>query len=159
MSLLHDHSCECTKSELDLFGLPPTQTSIEKGQWVEFHPIANISDGGPIEFFIPGAGEEYNDLSQTQLYVKAKVVNGDGSDLADDAQVGPVNLFLQSLFSQIDVTMNERMISPSTPTYPYRAVMENLLNYGGERQSIRAHRVHVFQGYGGKNGCGESPCQ
>ena len=129
MALLHDHSDECTKSELDLFTLPPTQTSIEKGQWVEHHPISNISDGGPIEFFVPGSGEEYIDPSQTQLYVKAKVIRGDGADLEDDDEVGPCNLFLQSLFSQVDVTLNERLISASTPTYPYRAMIETLLSY------------------------------
>ncbi|GFX60947.1 uncharacterized protein F54H12.2 [Trichonephila clavipes] len=45
---------------------------IEKGQWIQFHPIANVTDGGPIEFLISGSDEDYLDLSQTQLYVKAK---------------------------------------------------------------------------------------
>ena len=130
MALIHDHSHECTKSELDLFTLPHTQTSIEKGQWVEYHPISNISDGGPIEFFVPGSGEEYIDPSGTQLYVKAKVLNADGTDIAEDAEVGPVNLLLHSLFGQVDVTLNERLISSSTPTYPYRAMIETLLSYG-----------------------------
>ena len=94
MALLHTNSCECTKSELDLFSLPPTQTSIDKGQWVEYHPISTISNGGPIEFFIPGSSEEYMDLNQTQLYIKAKITKSDGSNLADDDQVGPMNLFL-----------------------------------------------------------------
>ena len=29
MAFIHEGSCECTKSELDLFSVPPTQTSIE----------------------------------------------------------------------------------------------------------------------------------
>jgi hypothetical protein len=33
MALVHQNSCECTKSELDLFGVPPTQTSVEHGYW------------------------------------------------------------------------------------------------------------------------------
>ena len=32
MALVHPNSCECTKSELDLLGVPPTQTSVE--QWL-----------------------------------------------------------------------------------------------------------------------------
>ncbi|PIK55304.1 hypothetical protein BSL78_07776 [Apostichopus japonicus] len=132
MALLHEHSCECTKSELDLFLVPPTQTSIEKGQWVEYHPIANLTDNGPIEFYVSGSSEEYIDLAQTQLYVKAKITLSDGNDLPEEAKVGPVNLFLQSLFSQIDVSLNERLITPSTPTYPYRALLETLLSYGSE---------------------------
>lgn len=120
------------KSELDLFILPPTQTSIEKGQWIEFHPLANIRDGGPLEFNISGSGEEYMDLSMTRLYVKVKIVKNDGSYLPEDEPVGPINLFLHSLFSQVDISLNERIISSSSNTYPYRAYIETLLNYGEE---------------------------
>ncbi|XP_035212161.1 uncharacterized protein F54H12.2-like [Stegodyphus dumicola] len=89
----------------------------------------NVSDGGPIEFHISG-GEDYLDLSETHLYVKAKILNSDGSHLQKDAKVGPVNLFLHSLFSQIDVKLNERLITSSDNTYPYRALIETLLNHG-----------------------------
>ena len=47
MAFLHHESQECTKSELDLFTIPATQTSISKGQWIEYHPISNITDSGP----------------------------------------------------------------------------------------------------------------
>jgi hypothetical protein len=33
MALVHPSSCECTKSELDLFEVPPTQTSVAYGYW------------------------------------------------------------------------------------------------------------------------------
>lgn len=132
MAFVHRDSCECLKTELDLFSVPPTQTSIEHGQWVEYHPVAQFSDGGPIEFHIAGSGSEYLDLSETQIYVKVKVTHQDGTTLVADDQVGPVNLFLQSLFSQVDVSLNDRVITPSTPTYPYRAMIESLLQYGSD---------------------------
>ena len=31
MNFVHDESEECTKAELDLFSVPPTQVSLEKG--------------------------------------------------------------------------------------------------------------------------------
>ena len=49
--------------------------------------------------------------------------------------MGPVKLSLHSLFSQVDVSLNERLISPSTNTYPYRAMIETLLNYGEDAKS------------------------
>ncbi|GFW79463.1 uncharacterized protein F54H12.2 [Trichonephila clavipes] len=111
MAFLLKDSLECAKSELNLFALPPTQTVIERGQWVQFHPIANVSDGGPIEFVISGSGEEYLDLSQTQLYVRAKILRNDGRLITEENKVGPVNLFLHSLFSQVDISLNERELS------------------------------------------------
>ena len=51
MALLHNMSDECIKSELDLFSLPMTQTSIEKSTYIEIPPLSALTDGGPIEFF------------------------------------------------------------------------------------------------------------
>ena len=55
------------------------------------------------------------------MYVKAKITAQDGSNIADDAEVGPVNNFLHSLFSHIDISLNGTLVTSSTNTYPYRA--------------------------------------
>ena len=139
--LVHPPSCVCGKSELELFSVPPTQTAIDSSQWVEYRPITTLSDSSPIEFVITGSGEEYVDLSESYLQVTAKILKQDGGDLVqtrgtdgtvsgDDAEVGPVNLWLHSLFSQVDVSLNERLVTPSMNTYPYRAYLETLLSYG-----------------------------
>ena len=130
MAFVHPQSCECMKSELDIFTVPPTQTSIESGNWVEYNPIASIADGSPIEFTVSGSGQDYLDAANTQLYVKAKITQADGTDIAGDAQVGPVNLFLHSLFSDVDISLNETPVTSSNNTYAYRAYIENLLSYG-----------------------------
>ena len=128
MAFVHHESQECTRSELHLFTIPGTQTSITKGQWIEYHPLSNTTDSGPIEFDV--SGEEYLDLARTLLFLKAKITKANGTALDLNEQVGPVNLFLHALFSQVDVSLNERLISPSTNTYPYRAMIETLLNFG-----------------------------
>ena len=130
MALLDEKSCICVKSELDLFTVPPTQTSIDHGCMVDYHPIAATLDAGPIEFNIPGTGDDYLDLANTYLHLIVKVKKGDGTDLVDANKVGPSNLLLHTLFSQVDVTLNDKLISSSSNTYPYRAYLETLLNYG-----------------------------
>ncbi|GFW15664.1 uncharacterized protein TNCV_3581621 [Trichonephila clavipes] len=126
------HSPECVKSELELFNLPGTQTVIQDGQWKQFHPLSNVFDNAPVEFHISGSAEDYIDLSQTQLYVKAKIVKVDNTPFTKDDTIGPVNLFLyiHSLFSQVDVSLNDRVVSNSSNTYPYRSYIETLLNHG-----------------------------
>ena len=42
------------------------------------------TDGSPIEFDISGTGEDYIDFANTMLYVKAKVTQNNGDDLAAD---------------------------------------------------------------------------
>ena len=150
MAFLLQDSPECAKSELELFTLPPTQTVIEKGQWVEFHPLANVTDGGPVEFNISGSGEDYLDLSQTQLYVKAKILKNDGTSIDEKSKVGPVNLLLHSMFSQVDISLNERLVSSSNNTYPYRAMIETLLNHGYDEKTSQLSSELFFKDIAGR---------
>ena len=125
-------SCECSKSELELFTVPPTNISMEKGIYVEGMPISTLTHGSPIEFNI-SSSEEYIDVGRTLLYIKAKITkNSQGEALEADSKVGPINLWLHSLFSQIDVKLNGKLITPSVNTYPYRAYLETLLSYGSD---------------------------
>jgi len=130
MAFVHEQSCECTKSELDLFSVPPTQSSMEQGTWIEYHPLTTVAGGSPIEFDVGASGEDYIDFANAMLYVKAKITRADGTNLAVDSPIGPSNLFLHSLFSQVDFSLNGTLITASTKTYPYRAMMETLLSYG-----------------------------
>ena len=150
MAFVHDQSCECTKTELDLFSVPPTQTSIESGTWVEYQPISTIADGTPIEFEIPGNGEDYMDLENTYLYVQAKVVQANGNDLAADTRVAPTNLFLHSLFSQVDISLNGTQVTSSTNTYPYRAMIESLLSYGHDTKESQLTSELFYKDEAGK---------
>ncbi|GBN39472.1 hypothetical protein AVEN_51774-1, partial [Araneus ventricosus] len=61
---------------------------------------------------------------------KAKITKSDGAPLPNNEPVAPVNLYLHSLFSQVDVSLNDRIISSASNTYPYRAYLETLFNYG-----------------------------
>ena len=137
MALIHPQSCACVKSELDLFSVPPTQSSVDHGQWVEYHPVAALGNGMSVEFAISGSGDDYMDLANTYLQVQAKIVNADGSNLSRDAEVAPVNLWLHSLFSQVDMSLNEKLVTPSSNTYPYRAYLETLLSYGTEAKNTQ----------------------
>lgn len=129
MSFVHPHSTPCLKSELDLFTVPSTQVAVEKGQWIDHQPISIISSSSPIEFQIVGT-ENYLDLAKTMMFLKVKITKADGTDLGDDEKTAPVNLFLQSLFKQVDVYLNGILITQSTGTYSYKSIMETLLNYG-----------------------------
>jgi len=115
-------------SELDLFSVPPTQTSVENDTWVEYHPLTTVGDGSPIEFDISGTGEDYIDLGNTMLYVQAKITKQDGTHLDANDPIGPVNLLLHSLFSQVDGTQ----VTTLTNTYPYR-----LQSHAGDATQLR----------------------
>lgn len=131
MAFLHPHSGEALRSELDLWTVPPTQTALEEAQWQHYKPVTSISQSNSIEFCVPGAGTDYIDPAHTLLYIKVKIVKQDGTDIAatDENDAGPINYLLNSMWSQCDVSLNQKLISQSALTYPARAYMESLLAY------------------------------
>ena len=144
MKLLHEQSSQCLRSELDLFSLPPTQTAVDGSQWVEHSPVSTITSSSPIEFIVSGSGEDYMDLNNTLLEVKACIKTTNDSPVDAAVAVAPINNTLHSLFSQIDVSLNDVNVSSATTTYPYRAYIETHLNYGTDAKKSRLQAAMYF---------------
>ena len=153
MAFVHDQSCECAKSELDMFSESPTQTRIEYGNYVEYHQLSSIIDSGPIEFDVSSSGQNYLDFSNTQLQVKVKLTRGNGADITDADHVDAVILFLHSLFQQMDVSQNDVQVSQSSETYAYRAYFESLLD---PKRKTRNLLLQFLQGHRRQHGSPKS---
>ena len=132
MSYVHPFSKRCDKSEVDLFRVPPTQQSLERGRWIDYAPISSVQNpDNAITFLIAGTNE-YVDLSKTILTVTGNIMKKDGTTKLDgggQSNVAPVNNFLHSLFRQVDVYLNGKQVTPAMGTYAYRSYIETLLNY------------------------------
>src|SRR5213083_2777137 len=152
MVFIQQGSYACTSPQLDLFTTPMTQTSIESGSWAEFNPTSALSDSMPIEFDISGAGTSYIDLAHTQLIVRAQLVKASGAAIDNTTHVAPCNLFLHSLFSEIDVKLNGTLITSSNNTYPYRAYIETLLSYGRDAKNSQLTSALYYKDVGGDVG-------
>jgi hypothetical protein len=117
--------------QLDLFSTPPTNTSVDRIHYQDYRPISQLTSGSPIDFLINNSGSEYTDLSRSRLYIKGRIVKGDRTLLTKPGEGAvPVNNFLDSIWSQVDVTLSDKLISVSTSTYPYKAYFKNLLSFG-----------------------------
>jgi hypothetical protein len=99
---------------------------------------------------VNATGEEYLDLANSLLHVRAKIVKANGEDLEAANTVGPVNNFLHSLFSQVDVSLNGTLITSSTNTYAYRAYIETLLSYGSDAKSSQLMSALFYKDEAGK---------
>jgi hypothetical protein len=149
MALLDSHSCECVKSELDLFSVPPTQTSVEQTQYKEYYPISLTTSNAPIEFHVSSSDEEYLDLNQSYLHMTVSIRDADGTVLAPPARdtdeeppknhVFPVNYFASTQFKNVEVMLSGTQVSPSDVQYAYRAFLETTLSYGdGKREQLQS---------------------
>ena len=141
---------ECVNSGLDIFKSLGLQTSVESGEWSEYRPVAALDGTGPLEYSIPPSGLYY-DLSNCYLRVKVRVTrpNGDALAGADDQNLVPSNLFLHSLFSEVDVFLNSVQISSPSGCYPYVAYLQTLLTYSPEVKETQLAAAGYYKDVGG----------
>lgn len=122
MKRAHDYT------ELDLFSECGENQVTEKVLWDEF-PCSDVLTNDPTElnFTLRAAGDRSMiDLSRSQLYVKAKITNKDGSALSDNKTVGPVNNFLHSMFEDCATFLDDVEVTNANKLYPYNSYFLDL---------------------------------
>ena len=133
--MIHEHSAECSLSPLEWFCIPPTQTAVEKTYGVDYQPLTSIRDGAPIEFYIPASTEEYLDLKNTRLHVTCRILKRTGAECAATDIVTPVNDLFNSLWSNVELFLNDRLISHSNNTHGYTSMVSHLIHDSEESLS------------------------
>jgi len=133
MDTIHELSHAVALPDFDIFGIPGTQTTVERGITTEYRPIASLDGSSTIEFQVPTSADEYVRLEDTQLYLRVKVTATSSSPVASVEKplkkVSPVNYLLHSMIKQVDLMIGDKLVTASPQTYAYRAYLEALLGY------------------------------
>ena len=124
-------SHEIMLSEMDLFKKIQFQGSIESSQIVQFRPISTITDASTIEFDIPIASDEYLDLQNIFICIKGRIVKQDNTNYfaIDDNRYSLINYAVNSIFDQLAIYLNGTLVSQSSKTHHYMAIIQALLEY------------------------------
>lgn len=118
---------------LALFASTPTNTGVQSQEEFIYRPISQLSSASScVEFNIPPTSK-YLDLTKTRLNVHLRICRQDGSPLQDEDQVALVNLSLQSLFGQADVSLNQVPVNKvAAPLQAYKSYVDVLLGNGDD---------------------------
>lgn len=133
--------------DVALFSQPPYNTAEDKISWTQYKPsYANFGQEGynSIHFNIAGNSTQYIDLSRTKLYLKLRVVKVDGEDWPADPKTEfgiPIDMILHSMWSSVDVTLNNIQVSGAGGNYMYKAAIECLLNYGRDTKEFQMRSI------------------
>ena len=121
---------ELASSGLALFDQPIIDSSLLQGKFITIYPSSILLDNGPYDFIIPSDGQDFTDLPFTRLEGCIEILNTAGATLTDTDINAYVNLLPQSLFKQIEVSVNNTQIADlSTPTYAYKSYIETVLTF------------------------------
>ena len=111
---------------------------------MEHSPRSTITSSSAIEYIVSGSGEDYMDLNNTLLEVKACIKTTNDSPVDVAVAGAPVNNILHNLLGQIDVFLNDVNVSSATTTYPYREYIETHMNYGTDAKTSRLQAAKYF---------------
>src|SRR5882724_4023492 len=111
MATIHPMSVSTPLPDLELFGIPPTQASIERDFLVEYKPLNPLSTHSTkrIEYEIRTSEDEYLRLDEIELNLLIRCIlykyeNGLSIDITDEwSEVSPVNNLLHSMIKTIQV--------------------------------------------------------
>jgi len=112
-------------SEFHIFARKPVQTAVLETIETVYKPIAPV-DQSDLEFLIPGDIDTYID-PDIKLYIRGKLISGDGKDYDATDFTAVTNNFLHSLFSECYIALNGTAITQSGELYHYRSYLKTLL--------------------------------
>ncbi len=102
------------------------ETGVEKRYCVNYRRVSQlVDDYSPIKFSFSGAIDMI-DLRNTELHVRAKIVDKEGGDVAEDQCVAPFNLILHSLFEKVDIVIQGKQMTHAMGGYPYAAYLKTI---------------------------------
>ena len=123
-------SASSVNSELDLFGMEPTQTQIVEGIW-EMYEATDFSErSSQLKFIITEDDRHFVDLSECSIELECKVVKNNGNNLdaaAGNVLVWPEDNFAHTLFSKATLAINSQTVE-FQDRYAEKAYIENLVN-------------------------------
>jgi hypothetical protein len=125
-----------------LFDPAPLDGCIEKQSFVDYRPVAAISEHSPIEFFIPASDSEYVDLRATSLSMTVQLADvGKATGfVTTEMLIGPANLLIASAFQDAQLWLNGSLVEGGSFLYPYKAYLCTLLEHGSNthKQVLRS---------------------
>ena len=177
MPLIDSDSDKCNASELDLFSILPTDVSFPDSQiWHIENPVTSISSGGVIDFAINSNPEVYLDLRSSFIVIEFSINDSSGAEiiktspeprtdeLNDAAQLAaaktinkakiafPEQYIIGSIFKNVEVWINDTLVSSADNLYPYRAYIETLLSYNKHVKNEQLRMSGYFNDTGGNAG-------
>ena len=138
---------ETASSQFNLFEKVELETGVKKIHTQTFRPISSTNSQGPFIFEIPADPEKFTDAESIHLQGRMRIRAKTGnvlSDLAAGAKVSTVNNIFNSLWSSINIQLNDTEITDaSSRWYAFKSYFENHLSYSTPTKE----NVLAFKGY------------
>ena len=142
-------SKEILKSELNLFLKSYYQNSEQDCFFTPFHPISAITTTNNLEFYIPANSEYFIDPENIFLWIECQLVKQDDSNYgaSQNNRFSMINYSLNTMWNQIEISLNNTIITQSSNTFPYTSYINMLTKYDNKSKHtfLRSAGMYKFK--------------
>lgn len=127
---VYEGSSLATRSELDIFSVPPTDVStLYSSDFIQHFPLHSVKDNfNQVEFVLTTSTSGYMDLRNSFLLVTCKVVQANGAKTLGTQEVAPANLFAHAMWSNAECWINGVLVYDANNNYATAAYIQRLLS-------------------------------
>lgn len=144
MALIHPLSAAAAPSCLEIFGLPDTQTAVLKSYTLDVRPIST-QEGAPPEFSVRTESGEYMKTKDMKLSGRFRILHLDGTKLAASEMAVLSNLYMHTMWKQVDIKYGNQILSHPQQLYPYKCAYKVLLKRGSESKKTQLASEGYFK--------------
>lgn len=114
----------------------PRDERFSNVQYVQFNSSVSLDSSNKIEFMLPDTDPPVvYDISDILMKLQLRITTAKGETPAKDKLVFPVNNSALSLFSSMDMRINDVRITVDPGMYNYRCYVQNLVSFDDQSKS------------------------
>jgi len=114
--------------DLQLFAPMPGEDDLEKKFYVDYRSTTQWQHGAPLEFHVSSAVPYLISLKDTTLHLTWSCTADDAEVRNNTTDVGaPINLTHQTMWKEVNISLQHHPIHSVGNLYPYRAYIETIL--------------------------------
>jgi hypothetical protein len=123
---------DVTASGTDLFSPAEVEVGLIDGYTIGIRPLRNDHQG-PYDFLIPTRGNDYIQPNTMRLFMQIRVTKKDGTVLAANENVAPVNMFASSMLKSAEFLIAGKQVAAlTTDSLHLKTLIETVLSYGND---------------------------
>ena len=125
------------KSELIMFNQTYPQVVVDSAIFADVYPTTSLGESPDnIEFVINGAND-YIDLNDMLLYLKLCIKKHDDSALGATEGLTPSNFYMNALFSDVQLSLNDVVVEGDDQMYGYKSTIDSIFNFNDDSKRIQ----------------------
>lgn len=126
-SKIYSGSQRAYKNDLSIFTLPQTSVGIVESSYTTIFPQSSFADNvNPINFQVHSVSDYYEPNSAL-LYIQAKVVKPNGTDIAATDKIAVVHNLACALFDNVEIMINNVPTIRQSLLYPYKYFLQDIV--------------------------------